>query len=378
MPDWPSFDPGFSTETLTTLYSPGSWVDAMLRFEEALALALADTGLAPRDEAEAIATACRIGVEDPHRILESTWETGTPVIALREAVGAGEWFHYGATTQDVIDTAQMIQADEALEILDGHLSAIAGRLRDLTLQHRQQPQMGRTFLQDARPTTFGFRTATWLDAVLEHIVELRHLRGRLAVQLGGPVGTRDAYGDQDRAVIDAVADRLQLGTSALTWQTNRTGVLALAQAVDRMARTMAKIGTDIALLASSSIAEVTVRSGGSSSMPEKKNPIDSVRTVAAAAACAGATAMLTAAPPHELERAVGGWHVEWLALPLVFQTAGASVEAMEVCLDSLEVDPEVMGSSHADSNVSGAGSSQIDTVLSACDQTLAQRPQNPR
>ncbi|HUG32697.1 MAG TPA: lyase family protein [Acidimicrobiia bacterium] len=378
MPDGPSFDPGFSTDALTALYSPGPTVDALLRFEEALALALADTGLAPRDEAEATARACRVGVEDPQRILESTWETGTPIIALREAVGAGQWFHYGATTQDAVDTAQMIQADEALEILDGHLSAIAERLRDLTRAHRRQPQMGRTFLQDARPTTFGFRTATWLDAVLGHIVELRHLRGQLAVQLGGPVGTRDAYGEQDRAVVDALADRLGLGTSEVSWQTNRSRVLALAQAVERMARTMAKIGSDIALLASSPIAEVTVRSGGSSSMPEKMNPIDSVRTVAAAAACAGAAAMLIAAPSHELERAVGGWHVEWLALPLVFQTAGASVEAMEVCLGSLEVDAEVMGSSHPDSGASAAGSPQIDSVLSACDQTLAQRPQSPR
>ncbi|HUG07918.1 MAG TPA: lyase family protein [Acidimicrobiia bacterium] len=373
----PSFDPGFSTDALTTLYAPRSRVDALLRFEEALALAVADAGLAPGDEAEATAAACRGGVDDPERILDSTWETGTPVIALRAAVEAGPWFHHGATTQDAIDTAQMILAGAALEILEGHLSAMAERLRDLTREHSHQPQMGRTFLQDARPTTFGFRTATWLDAVLDHIVDVRYQRTRLVVQLGGPVGTGDAYGERGRAVIDTLAQRLGLRAPDVSWHTNRSGLLALAQAVERMARTMAKIGSDVALLASSPIAEVAVRSGGSSSMPEKKNPIDSVRAVAAASACAGAAAMLTTAPPHQLDRAVGGWHVEWVALPLVFQTAGAAAEAMEQCLDSLEVDAEAMGS-HAGTNSLEAGFSQIDRVLAACDETLAHRPQRPR
>ncbi len=377
MTDRPSFDPGFSTEALTALYSARSRVDALLRFEEALALALADAGVAPREEAEATAASCRAGVEDSQKILDSTWETGTPIIALRAAVGAGQWFHHGATTQDAVDTAQMIQAEAALEILEGHLSAMASRLRDLTREHRHQPQMGRTFLQDARPTTFGFRTATWLDAVLDHIVELRRQQNRLPVQLGGPVGTGEVYGEQGRAVIDSLAQRLGLRAPEVSWHTNRSGLLALAQASERMARTMAKIGTDVALLASSPIAEVAVRSGGSSSMPEKKNPIDSVRAVAAASACTGAVNMLTTAPPHELDRAVGGWHVEWVALPLVFQTAGAAAEAMEQCLDSLEVDAEAM-SSHVDTDGVEIASSPIDRVLAACDETLAQRTQSPR
>jgi 3-carboxy-cis,cis-muconate cycloisomerase len=355
----PSFDPGFSTEELTELYSAEATVMAMLEFESALALALTDAGLAPGDEAELVADLCRKGVEDPEAILASTWDTGTPIIALREATGAGKWFHHGATSQDAIDTGQMIQASRALEAMDVSLSSVAGLLRGLTDEHRAQPQMGRTFLQDARPTTFGFRTAMWLDAVLDAIVDLRGHRSTLTVQLGGPVGTRDAYGDAGSEVIEALATRLGLQVPTISWHTSRGRVLSLAQAAQRAAGAMAKIGSDIAHLASTSLGEIEVRSGGSSSMPEKRNPVDSTRAVASAAACAGAVAMLTSAPAHELDRAVGAWHVEWIALPLAFQTSAAAIEAIGTCLDSLRVDSRSMGS---DVDAVDAGE-QIDQVL---------------
>lgn len=340
----PSLFPGFSTKELADLYTAESTVAAMLEFEAALAMTLADVGIAPRAEAEQVAEACRGRVGDPAAILASTWETGTPIIALREAVDAGEWFHHGATSQDVVDTAQMLQARRALEILDHQLGSIAGRLRHLTAEHRDQPHKGRTFLQDARPTTFGFRTATWLDAVLDHIGELRDQRSTLPIQLGGPVGTRESYGEAGAQVVEALAQRLGLSVPDISWHANRSRVLSLAQTVERSARIMAKIGTDIAFLASSAVGEVSVRSGGSSSMPHKQNPIDSIRAVATSSVCGGAVAMLTSAPPHELDRAVGGWHVEWTALPLVFQTAGAAMEAIDLCLQSLEVDRETMAS----------------------------------
>ncbi|HSM43993.1 MAG TPA: lyase family protein, partial [Acidimicrobiia bacterium] len=274
----PSFDPGFSTEALTELYSPESVVAAFLRFEEALALALADAGLAPQDEADAVAAACRSGVADPESVLASTWDEGTPVMALRESVtsglaeGSARWFHFGATTQDTIDTAQMIQARAALALLEDQLVVIARRLRDLTVEYRDQPQMGRTFLQDARPTTFGFRTATWLNAVVGHIGDVRRIGDELSFQLGGSVGTLSIYGDSAADLLVAVGKRLGLAPPDISWHTDRSQVIELAQTVQRIAATMAKIGSDVALLASSTIAEIRVRSGGSSSMPEKRNP----------------------------------------------------------------------------------------------------------
>lgn len=372
----PSLFPGFSTEALTELYSPESVVAAMLRFEEALALALADAGLAPQDEADAVAAACRSGVPDPETVLASTWDEGTPLIALRESVtsglteGSARWFHFGATTQDTIDTAQVIQARAALALLDDQLVIIARRLRELTVEYRDQPQMGRTFLQNARPTTFGFRTATWLNAVVNHIRDLRRVGNDLHFQLGGPVGTLGVYGDSAADVLGAMAERLGLAVPDISWHTDRSRMVELAQTVQRTANTMAKIGSDLALLASSAIAEIRVRSGGSSSMPEKRNPLDSLRAVAASRACTGAVGMLTSGSGHELDRGTGGWHIEWLALPLVFQTGGAAAEAIGTCLESLDVDRPAM-STHAGSSESAENPIRIDRVLAACDRILA-------
>lgn len=362
----PSFDPGYSTEDLTAVYSAESTVAAMLAFEGALALALADAGIAPAAEAERVAEACRAGVDDPGGILESTWDTGTPIIALRDAIDGGEWFHYGATSQDAIDTGQVLQARSALDLIESQLVAIAQRLNTLTVENRDQPHLGRTFLQNARPTTFGFRTATWLSAVLGDIESLRRERGRLVVQLGGPVGTLAAYGDAATRVVESLAKRLELRTPDISWHTDRSRFVSLAQTVERTANTLSKIGTDIALLASSPIAEISVRSGGSSSMPEKRNPIDAIRAVAAATACSGAVAMLAATSGHELDRGIGSWHVEWVALPLTFQTGGAAAEAIGLCLDSLEVDRDAM-SALASVGFEEFDPGQIDRVLAAFD-----------
>jgi 3-carboxy-cis,cis-muconate cycloisomerase len=371
----PSFDPGFSTEGMSALYTPEATITAILRFEAALAATLADAGLAPRDQAEAVVRACEGGIDDAGTIIASTWENGTPILTLREELAdvigdaeASRWFHFGATTQDAIDTGQMIQANSALGLLEADLLEIAHRLRDLTDTYRDHPQMGRTFLQDARTTTFGFRTAGWLDAVLTHITQLRSTRDKLVIQLGGPVGTADAYGEAAPEVLAGVANRLGLGVPDISWHTNRTTVRSLVQTTGRIAATMAKIGGDIALLASGSIGEVTVRSGGSSSMPGKQNPLDAVRAIAAARVCDGAVAMLGPGTSHELDRGVGGWHVEWVAVPLVFQASAAAVEAMSRALDSLTVDVEVMSGS-ADGTSPGAAG--IDVVLAAFERIVS-------
>jgi len=368
----PTFDPGFSTDDLTAVFSAESTVAAMMEFEAALALALADAGVAPRDQAERVAEACRSGVSDPDTILASTWEKGTPIIALRERITAtvgaeaGRWFHFGATTQDTVDTAHMIQARTAIGLIEQSLEASARRLRDLTVDYRDQPQLGRTFLQDATPTTFGFRTATWLDAVLGHIVDLRRMSEGLVFQLGGPVGRLDDYGEAASEVLTAMSQRLALSIPDISWHSNRSRVRDLAQTVGRLSATMAKIGSDVALLASSGLGEVTVRSGGSSSMPGKKNPIDTIRAIAASKVCSGAVAMLSGGG-HELDRGVGGWHVEWVAWPLVMQSAGAGVEAIAVCLDSLEPDTETMNQRSTTAPREGR---QIDTVLAGFDRIV--------
>ena len=368
---------------MTAVFSPGSTVAAMLEFEAALALALVDAGIAPAEEGEEVAAACRAGIADSEAVLASTWEKGTPVIELTKSVSAGirdenarKWFHFGATSQDAIDTGMMIQAGRALGLIETRLTSLGRLLRDLTIEYRDQPQMGRTFFQEARVTTFGFRTAIWLQAVIGHVEELRRQRSSLQIQLGGPVGTLSAYGDKGRDVLSSVAERLGMAEPTIAWHTNRTPVTALAQAVERTAFTMGKIGSDIAALASSGIGEVTVRPGGSSSMPEKRNPLDAIRAVAAAQACAGAAAMLSSGWGQELDRGIGGWHVEWIALPLVFQTSGAAVAAIDTCIQSLEVDREKM-SANAGPDIPDLSSAQIDGVLTDYDRVIGQ-PAAPR
>lgn len=343
-------DPGFTTDEMSEVFAASSRVEAMLRFEAALALALADSGIAPAGSAQKVADACSAPVADPEAVLAGAWSEGTPLIPLLAEIRArvpeddARWLHHGATTQDVVDTAAMIQADQALAVLDSALGDLARLLARLTIDHRDQPQMGRTFLQHARASTFGFRAATWLDATLRHIAELREARSGLVVQLGGPVGDLAPYGEHGVEVMDALASHLGLGSPGIAWHSDRSRVAALVACLQRCAATMGRIGADVALLASSDIGELRVRPGGSSSMAGKRNPIDAVRAVAAAEACNGAASMIVGSRNNELDRGVGGWHVEWLALPLVFETTAASVEAMTACLRSVEIDSGQMAS----------------------------------
>jgi len=365
------------------VFSAAATVEAFLEFEAGLALALADAGLAPQEDAEAVAAACRRPIPDPERILAATWERGTPILALAEEIreriptdSARRWFHHGATTQDAVDTGHMIQARAALAVLDDLLVSSARRLRDLAQDHRDQPQIGRTFLQQGRPTTFGLRAAGWLDEVLGHIEGVRAERLLLKVQLGGSAGNMAAYGAAATEVLAALARRLDLQAPDLAWHSNRSPILALANSVAGSAHTMAKIALDVALLAQSEVAEVIVRAGGSSSMPEKRNPIDALRGRAAAEACKGFAAMIAASPVHELDRGVGAWHLEWLAMPLLFQSAAAAVEAVDGCLASLEVDAATMTSRVQPEDMDALRAidpRQMDRVLARFDKVVPSR-----
>ncbi len=354
---------------MTELFSPQSLVDAMLRFEAALADALGEVGIAPSTTSDAVSRACRQPVADPERLLESTWERGTPVIALIEEIAKRlesdterRWIHYGATTQDTVDTAHVLLARDALKSLEERLSSIARLMNDLMHRQSEQLQVGRTFLRQGDATSFGLRVAGWLDPTLTHIEDVRTARSRLVVQLGGPVGTLAAYGDSSVQVVSALAHRLELGVPDTPWHGDRSRIRALVSVTGDAVATLAKVATDLTLLSQDEVGEVTMRAGSSSSMPGKQNPIDAVRVLAAADVCHAAAAMISGTRPHELDRAVGGWHVEWLALPLLFQSASAVVEATERCLKTLEIDSETMTSRVEAPTSTSVGSPQIEAV----------------
>jgi 3-carboxy-cis,cis-muconate cycloisomerase len=343
-------DPGFSTTAVSRCFSPPAHVQAMLQVEGALALSCAEAGVGDQVVAEEIARICATVQLDARQILSDGWQLGTPVLALRSAlvlhlsdeaardVAAG----HGATTQDIVDTAFQLQIREALGAIEADLTSLNQRLIELALEHRTTPMIGRTFMQHARPTTFGLRAAHWYDAAASIADALRSARTMCSIQLGGPVGTLEGLGTSGPDVTWRFAERLGLRQPVASWHGDRRRVADVCALVGQTARCMAKMATDIAILSSSEIGEVRVRAGGSSSMAGKRNPFDAVRALSAADACAGAAALVSTARPIELERGLGGWHVEWLAVPLTFMTGAASVEAMARSLESLEVDQPAM------------------------------------
>ncbi len=366
----PSFDPGFTTPALAAVYSPEARVAAMCRVEAALAVAAAGAGIVDRAVADQIVAACGMPVGDADALLADGWQAGTPVLPLIETLRSrlpddvAGWLHHGATTQDVVDTAAVLQARDAVTILHDDLSVLARSLRGHVVAHRDTPATGWTFLQPAVPTTVGLRMAGWLSPILGHRRALTALREGLPVQLGGPSGTLDGLGDHALAVVDGLAAHLDLVVPELPWHTDRTVFGDLMGRLERVARTMATIGTNLALLAHDGVARM--RAGGSSSMPGKRNPIDAVRAVAAAEACVGATSVVTRGRPHELERGVGGWHAEWFAVPVAFQTCGAAVAGIADAVASLEI-----VEADVDGGPTPASAAFVDRVVATCDAEVA-------
>ncbi|HEY4610274.1 MAG TPA: lyase family protein [Ilumatobacteraceae bacterium] len=330
--------PGFSTADMDDIFALTARIAAMTAVEAAVATAQAGHGLIPSSAAEAIVAACRqpVSVE----VLAQGWDVGTPVLPLldelrrRVPTDAADCLHRNLTTQDVVDTAAMLLVSEALRHLTELAAQAAAALRDIIHRYGDVTTQARSFLQPADVTTVGFRTARWLD-------QLDQVRGRLAsaetpVQLGGLVG--DAMGVPD-GVVCAVAAELGLHAHS-PWHTDRAPVVALVAVATDFARWAAKIAGDVAQLVQ--LGEVTTRAGGSSAAAGKRNPIDAMRAAAAAEACLGIATVVTHAKPHELERGLGSWHAEWFAVPLVFQTAGAAVEAATAALWSLVVEPSAL------------------------------------
>ena len=366
----PTFDPGFSTSAMAEVVGPAARVAAMCRVEAALATGSADAGAVDRDVAERIVAACDKPIADPEAVLADGWETGTPVLPLLDLLRgrlddeAAAWLHHGATTQDVVDTAAMLCARDGLAVLRRGLGEVARPLRQVAMDHRDTPAPGWTFLQPAVPVTVGLRAARWLSPVVAHVEAIDAVLVDLPLQLGGPTGTLAALGDRGLDVAARMADHLRLRLPALPWHTDRTPVAEAVGLFERIARTMATIGTDLSLLAHD--GAVRMRAGGSSSMPGKRNPIDAIRAIAAAEACAGAASVVTRGRPHELERGVGGWHAEWWALPMALQTCGAAVEAIGRAVDTLEVMPGEV----ADGGPTPASGAFVDRVVAECDRVV--------
>ena len=337
-----TFGPLFVPTELREAVSDAAWLDAMLDVERALANALSLAELVPAHVAAAIADKCDPALYDIESLCVQGRAAGNPVEplvrALREQVGGDEarYVHYGATSQDVVDSAMMIVARIARELIDHELAGVAEGCARLAREHRSSPMAARTLLQHAVPTTFGYKAAGWLVAVTQARSTLGETE--LPAQLGGAAGTLAALGKNGRRVRSLVAAELELSEAIVAWHTNRRPVVRLAAALDSVAAACAKIGLDVVLLAQTEVGEVAeARGGASSTMPHKRNP---VRAVLARACARGvhAQASLLTGGEYEHERAAGAWHAEWNAISQALAFTGGAAAAARECLDVLEVD----------------------------------------
>jgi len=340
----------FVPEAVGEATSDRAWVQAMLDFEAALAFAEAEVGVIPSEAVAAIESACSADRFDPDSLGVEARAAGNPVVplvkALTEAAGedAGRFVHWGATSQDVMDSAAMLVSLRARALIDTDLGRVADACARLADAHRETPIAGRTLLQQALPTTFGLKAAGWLDGVLDARERLAAVEMR--AQLGGAAGTLASIGDDPLRVVSLVAERLGLAEPALPWHAQRGPVAELGAALALAAGALEKVALDVALLSQVEVGEVAEPSGGgrggSSTLPHKRNPVGSALARACARQVRGAASVLLEAMAGEHERAAGAWHSEWAPLTDALALTGGAASAMAEVLEGLEVRPERM------------------------------------
>jgi 3-carboxy-cis,cis-muconate cycloisomerase len=343
------FAPIFASDELIAATGDRAWLQALLDAEAALAAAEADCGVIPVTAADAIGAACQADRFDPAKLGREARRGGNPVIPLvaalrREVPGpVRSWVHWGATSQDILDSGAMLVARRAGGLIDEQLTRLAASCADLTRAHRGTLMAGRTLLQQALPITFGLKSAGWLTGVLAARRQLRLARADLPAQLGGASGTLASLGNDGPAVVAGYARRLALSEPDLPWHTARQQVGALAGALGVVAGTAAKIAADIVLMAQTEVGEAREHDGGgSSALPHKRNADASVAAIAAARRAHALLPVLFSALVAEHERAAGAWQAEWQSLSELLALAGGAAGRVAEAVSGLNLIPAAM------------------------------------
>lgn len=351
----------FSTERMRAIFSERGCVQRMLDVEAALALAQAECGMIPASAGQAITRCCEVDRIDLAALARDAAMAGNLAIPLvrqltaqvtTEDPQAAGFVHWGATSQDVIDTGLVLQLRDALEAISSDLTACGDALANLAQRYRDTPQTGRTWMQHALPISFGLKAASWLDGLTRQRQRLRELQSRaLALQLGGAVGTLASMQGQGLMLSKAMAQRLNLALPAMPWHAQRDRIAEVALWCGLLVGMMAKIARDISLLTQTEVAEAAEPSapgrGGSSTMPHKKNPVACAATLAIANRMPGLVSSVLNGMVGEHERALGGWQAEWDSLPEIVSLAGASLLQMRTVVSELQVDPARMAANLA-------------------------------
>ncbi len=346
------FRDAFGTAAMREVFSDFSLVSRYAEVEIALAKAEARCGVIPADAADEIAKRTDVSALDFDLLRQETDIVGYPILPLvhqmvKQCGDAGRYVHWGATTQDIMDTAVILQVRAGLEIIEADITALRGILAGLSKRYRDTPMAGRTHLQQALPVTFGYKTAIWLAMFDRHAERLVQLKPRVLVgQFAGAAGTLASLGDKGFEVQKALCEELGLGVPVSTWHVARDG---LAEAVNFLAvvtGSLGKIALDIMMMASTEFGEVyepfVKGRGASSTMPQKRNPISSELMLAAAKGVRQHAGLMLDAMVQDFERATGPWHAEWMAIPESFVLTAGSLHQAKFALGGLIVDEKKM------------------------------------
>ncbi|WP_297107519.1 3-carboxy-cis,cis-muconate cycloisomerase [uncultured Devosia sp.] len=329
---------------IETLLSDEAQLAAMLAFERALAEASAEVGFISEDAATTILSALRSFQPDWPDLEAGMAQDGVVVPALIRQLKAlfpephRAALHKGATSQDVTDTALMLQLAEIFDVYEARLSALLEKLDLLAAENGGKALMAHTRMQVALPTTWGAKLASWSEPLKRHLQALVSMRrSLLVVQLGGPVGDRGSFGTQGDTIAAGMAKRLDLGL-ATPWQATRDPIMALGSLLAQISGSLGKLGMDVTLLAQNEIGAIGLAGGGgSSAMAHKSNPVNAEVLVALARYNAGLSGTLAQAQVHENERSGAAWTLEWLTLPPMLVTTGASLRMTRKLLDQLRI-----------------------------------------
>ena len=339
----------YGTEAMRACMGEMALLQHMMDVEAALARAQARLGIVPAEAAAAITAAARAERLDLPALAAATRNTGYPVVGLvRQLSGfagaeAGRWTHWGATTQDILDTALVLQMRAGLDLVRAELLAVNAGLAALARRHRGTVMAGRTHLQHALPVTFGYKAAVWLSPLITMVERLDQLRPRLErLQLGGAAGTLASLGAQGPAVQEALAQELGLAVPDIPWHVSRDGVAEAVSFLGLLCGALSKLATDVVLLMQTEVAEVAephqAGRGGSSTMPQKRNPIACEYVIAQARGVQALVPQMQAAMAQDQERGTGPWQAEPLAIGQAFLLAHGALAQARVLAEGLTVD----------------------------------------
>jgi 3-carboxy-cis,cis-muconate cycloisomerase len=346
------FAPLFSDNEIAALFTDGAYVGALVEVEAALARAQAKVGVIPSAAAERISKVPAVKI-DIGALSKGAIRSGFPIVALvqelRKQAGAetAPYVHWGATTQDIMDTACVLQIRAAIQRYKRAILGILRRLSELGERHRTTVLAGRTHGQQALPITFGLKVASWMAPIIRHAERIEEISPRLlVVQFGGAAGTLAALADKGSAVSKALAEELSLCVPVMSWHAQRDTFVEFAGWLSLVTGSLGKMAQDIILMAQTEVGEVAESGdegrGGSSTMPQKTNPITSELIVAAARTNASLLSALHQAQIQEHERPTHGWQVEWLTLPQMMILTGGALKHALYLAENLQVDPIAM------------------------------------